>query len=127
MGTARFILTAAAFATIGAGRPLLAQATPATQESGKVYTADQTGERWDTTQAGSLGFHPTAFQYGIGRNAFTPLDDSRIRKGDTTIPESIRVIGAREGLSHRAYSVPALGRHEVANSNLGGKPVAVGY
>ena len=127
MGTVRFIVAVAASAMIVAGGAPLAQAAPVIKESGKVYIVDQRGEQWDVTQADSLGFDPAAFQYGIGRNAFTPLDDSWIRKGDAPIPESTRVIGVREGLSHRAYSVPTLGRHEVANSNLGGKPVAVGY
>jgi hypothetical protein len=98
-----------------------------TVENGKVFIVDQGGERWDVTQADSLGFDPRGFQYGIGRNAFTPLDDSRVRKEDNGIPGSTRVIGVRDGSSHRAYSVPTLRSHEVANSNLGGKPIAVGY
>ena len=42
----------------------------------KTFIEDQTGERWDVTQAKSIGFKPEGFQYGIGKTAFTPLDDS---------------------------------------------------
>jgi hypothetical protein len=104
-----------------------AQVAPVIKENGRTFVVDQRGERWEVTQAQSLGFDPEGFQYGIGRNAFTPLDDSRIRGGDERIPEWTRVIGVKGGSSPRAYSVPTLRSHEVANSNLGGKPVAVGY
>ncbi|MBW2194925.1 MAG: hypothetical protein JRF37_04945, partial [Deltaproteobacteria bacterium] len=46
------------------------------READKIYIVDQTGERWDVTQAKSIGFDPHRFQYGIGREAFTPLDES---------------------------------------------------
>ena len=42
-------------------------------KGGQAYIEDQQGERWDVTQANTLGFRPELFQYGIGRNAFTPL------------------------------------------------------
>jgi len=41
------------------------------QGADKIYIVDQTGERWDVTQAKSIGFDPQRFQYGIGREAFT--------------------------------------------------------
>jgi hypothetical protein len=127
MGTVRFVVAVAASAMIVAGGAPLAQAAPVIKESGKVYIVDQRGEQWDVTQAESLGFDPAAFQYGIGRNAFTPPDDSRVRKEYNGISGSTRVIGVSEGSAPRAYSVPTLRSHEVANSNLGGKPIAVGY
>jgi len=123
----RFIAAVAVAAMLGTGGAPLAHAAPVTGENGKIWIVDQTGERWDVTQAQSLGFDPRGFQYGVGRNAFTPLDDSRVRKEYDGIPRSNRVIGVGEGPSHRAYSVPTLWSHEVANSNLGGKPIAVGY
>jgi hypothetical protein len=46
------------------------------EENGKTYIVDRHGERWDITQAVSIGFKPHRFQHGIGRHAFTPLDDS---------------------------------------------------
>lgn len=127
METGRFIVAVAMAAMIGMVDAPFAQAAPVIRENGKVFIVDQRGERWDVTQAQSLGFDPGGFQYGIGRNAFTPLDDSRIRKGGEQIPGSTRVIGVTGGSSPRAFSVPTLWSHEVANSNLGGKPVAVGY
>ena len=127
MSARRFIGAVAVAAMMGAGGAPLAQSAPVTVENGKVFIVDQGGERWEVTEAESLGCNPRGFQYGIGRNAFTPLDDSRIRKEDNGIRGSTRVIGVREGSSPRAYSVPTLWSHEVANSNLGGKPIAVGY
>jgi hypothetical protein len=127
MGTGRSIIAVAVAAMFGVVDARFAQAAPVIKEGDKVYIVDQKGERWDVTQAESLGFEPKGFQYGIGRHAFTPLDDSRIRKGDERIPERTRVIGVKDGSSPRAYSVSTLWSHEIANSNLGGKPVAVGY
>jgi hypothetical protein len=127
MGSGRIVVAVAVAAMLGIVGLPFAQAAPVAKEYGKVYIVDQRGERWDVTQAESLGFDPRGFQYGIGRNAFTPLDDSRIREEDRNMPGHTRVIGVREGSSPRAYSVPTLRSHEVANSNLGGKPIAVGY
>ncbi len=96
------------------------------REEGKVYIVDQTGARWDVTQAESIGFKPERFQYGMGRNFFTPLDDSKLSdKPDEK--SKLRVIGITEGTDAKAYSVPKLSRHEIANSKIGEKPVAVGY
>lgn len=97
------------------------------REGGKTFIVDQRGERWDVTQAKSLGFHPEGFQYGIGRDAITPLDDSRVRKEGNDLPGNLRVIGVAEGEERRAYSVPRLVKHEVVNSTLGGKEIAVAY
>ena len=44
-------------------------------EQGKTYIMDRTGERWDVTQAESIGFRPDRFQYGIGRNTISQLDN----------------------------------------------------
>lgn len=127
MGTGQIAVAVAVAAMVGAAGASFTQAATVIKESGKTWIVDQKGERWDVTQAESLGFDPRGFQYGIGRNAFTPLDDSRLREGDGNIPEHTRVIGVGEGSSPSAYSVPTLWSHEVANSNLGGKPIAVGY
>jgi hypothetical protein len=96
------------------------------REEGKVYIVDQRGDRWDVTQAESIGFKPEKFQYGMGRNYFTPLDDSYLSdKADKN--SKLRVIGIAEGSEAKAYSVPKLRGHEIANSKIGEKPVAVGY
>jgi hypothetical protein len=96
-------------------------------EDGKTYIVDLRAHKWDITQAVSLGFKPKKFQYGIGRNAFIPLDDSLLTGGSPDLPEDMRIIGIGEGPDSRAYSVRRLRRHEISNSNLGEKPVAVGY
>ncbi|MBK5094847.1 MAG: radical SAM protein, partial [Deltaproteobacteria bacterium] len=57
-----------------------ARAASVIREGGKTTIQDLRGERWDVTQAETLGFDPGGFQYGIGRNAFTPLADARVRK-----------------------------------------------
>jgi hypothetical protein len=96
-------------------------------EGGKTYIVDQRGEKWDVTQAESIGFKPKGFQFGIGRDAFTPLDDSSLTDNTDSVPKDLRVIGVEEGSEAQAYSVPRLKWHEIANSNLGSEPIAVGY
>jgi hypothetical protein len=97
------------------------------READKIYIVDQTGERWDVTQAKALGFDPHRFQYGIGRNAFTPLDDSHIDDDTFFVSKDLRVIGVTGGTEAHAYSVPKLRSHEIANTTIDSKPIAVGY
>ncbi len=97
------------------------------RKGGKIYIEDQTGEQWDVTQANSLGFKPEWFQYGIGKNAFTSLDDSHLKNGNSSGLKNPRVIGIAEGSEARAYSVPKLRYHEIANTRIGEKQIAVGY
>ena len=99
----------------------------AIEENGKSYIVDLHGERWDVTQARSLGFDPERFRHGIGRNAFTPLDDSHLKDKNPDVASSTRVIGISDGKEARAYSVPRLYRHEVANSSIGDQPIAAAY
>jgi len=94
---------------------------------GKIYITDRTGERWDVTQAAGLGFKPEGFQYGIGRWAFTTLDESDVGSGDGYTPDRLRIIGVQGKEETQAYSVRKLSRHEVANTKIDGKPIAVGY
>jgi len=97
------------------------------KKGGKTYIKDQTGERWDVTQAKTLGFKPEWFQYGIGKNAFTPLDDSYLSDGSSSNFQNSRVIGIADGTEARAYSVPKLKYHEIANTQINDKKIAVGY
>lgn len=97
------------------------------REGGTVYIVDRLGERWDVTQAETVGFKPGKFQYGIGKNAFTTLDDSMLTEKTSNVRPDTRVIGIAEGDDFKAYSVRKLSRHEISNSELLGKPVAVGY
>ena len=97
------------------------------KRGGKTYIQDQLGEQWDVTQAKTLGFKPGSFQYGIGKNAFTPLDDSHLSDGSSEKFQNPRVIGIADGEEARAYSVPKLRYHEIANTQINDKKVAVGY
>ena len=99
----------------------------AIEENGKSFIVDMHGERWDVTQAKSLGFDPDRFRHGIGRNAFTPLDDSQLKENSPNLSQHTRVIGISDGTQARAYSVPRLYRHEVANSRIGDRPIAAAY
>jgi hypothetical protein len=93
----------------------------------RTYIVDRHGEQWDVTQARSIGFMPDRFQHGIGRNAFTPLDDSSLKDDSRKATKSLRVIGISDGKKAKAYSVERLWRHEVANSSIGDKPIAAAY
>lgn len=97
------------------------------KEGAKTYIVDRTGHKWDVTQAASLGFKPERFQYGLGKKAFTPLDDTYLSDGSDRISRNLRIIGVEDGTTSKAYSVPRLRNHEISNSTLGDKPIAVGY
>jgi len=97
------------------------------KQSEKVYIIDRTGSRWDITQAVESGMKADSFQYGIGADAFTPLDDSSLGSDSSDLPSGARIIGIASGNEAKAYSVGKLRRHEIANSQISGKPVAVGY
>ncbi|CAB1081152.1 hypothetical protein D1AOALGA4SA_8809 [Olavius algarvensis Delta 1 endosymbiont] len=99
----------------------------ALEEKGKYYIVDLHGERWNVTQAKSIGFDPDRFRHGIGRNAFTPLDDSHLKDKSPDVSKNTRVIGIADGKEARAYSVPRLYRHEVANSQIGNRSIAAAY
>jgi hypothetical protein len=97
------------------------------EEKGKTYIVDWHGEQWEISQAMTIGFEPHRFQHGIGRNAFTPLDDSHFSPDNTKVQRNTRVIGIAEGDRANAYAVSKLWRHEVANSFIGEKPITAAY
>ena len=119
-----FILALALFGVIGS---LAGAFSKVIHDGDSTYIVDRHGERWDVTQARSIGFMPERFQHGIGRNAFTPLDDSSLKDQSPKASKSLRVIGISDGKEARAYSVPRLGPHEVANSSIGDKQIAAAY
>ena len=97
------------------------------EEKGNTYIVDRHGERWDVTQAVSIGFEAHRFQHGIGRDAFTPLDDSQFSRDNAGVRRDERIIGIAEGQHANAYAVSKLWRHEVANSFVGDRPIAAAY
>ncbi len=91
------------------------------------FITDQKGEKWDVTQAVSLGFNPKGFQFGIGRNAIVPLGNEALQAPPEKLNPSDRVIGvSRNGEAH-AYNVGRLNMHEVANTTLGNTAIAAAY
>jgi len=119
-----FIMVLALSAALGS---LAGAFSKVIHDGDSTYIVDRHGERWDVTQARSIGFMPERFQHGIGRNAFTPLDDSSLKDQSPKVSKSLRVIGISDGKEAHAYSVPRLYRHEVANSSIGDKPIAAAY
>ncbi len=93
----------------------------------KAFIIDQLGEKFDVTQAKALGFKPEKFQYGIGKTAFTPLDDSHIKKHPDVQSANPRVIGIKNESETHAYSVNKLRNHEVANTHIGKKSITAAY
>jgi hypothetical protein len=97
-------------------------------EDDRVYLVDRHGERWDITQARSIGFDPDRFEFGIGRNAFRPLSDNDWSFGDRKKQSmNSRIIGVEKGQEAHAYSVSKLSHHETANTVIDSEPIVVGY
>ncbi len=96
-------------------------------EGDEVYIEDRTGERWDVTQAKELGFIPGRFQHGIGKNAFTPLQDADFSDEKISSFFNTRIIGISIDSSAHAYSVKRLRHHEIANTTIEGRPIVAGY
>ena len=92
----------------------------------RVYIEDRTGERWDVTTAQQAGFKPGKFEHGIGKHAFTPLDDHDFTPDPAASPQD-RVIGVSVDGEAHAYAVERLSRHEIANTTIAGQPIAAGY
>jgi hypothetical protein len=93
----------------------------------QIFIVDRTGEQWDVTQAVSLGFDPRGFQFGIGREAIRPLDESSLDDRAAPHDAGARVIGVANGSHAHAYAVRRLTRHEIANTRLGPAPIAAAY
>lgn len=96
-------------------------------EDNSIFLVDLTGERWEINQAATIGFWPEGFQYGIGRHAFTPLNDSDLKKPSGLILTNPRVIGVADRENAHAYVVSKMVYHEIANTTLNHTPIAAGY
>ncbi|MBL0713034.1 MAG: DUF3179 domain-containing protein [Desulfosarcina sp.] len=92
-----------------------------------IFLVDRTGEQWDITQAVSIGFNPSGFQFGIGRDAIRPLDASSLENSSKGLDANARVIGVENGSEAHAYVIRKLTRHEIANTRLGAVPIAAAY
>lgn len=97
------------------------------QDGRQTFLVDRTGERWDITQAVSIGFDPNAFEFGIGRYAFNPLNDSHWQEEPADTRSTMRVIGVADENDAHAYSVRKLSYHETANTFLGDQAIVAGY
>lgn len=97
------------------------------QKDGKTFIKDRTGEKWDITQAVSLGFKPSNFEFGLGRNAFSPLDDSLLQDATENISRRLRILGVPGESETKAFAVNKLRGHEIANSSIDEKPIAAAY
>lgn len=100
-------------------------ATVVIRGDGQAYILDRTGVRWLMTQAETLGFRLERFLFGIGKDAYVPLDDKYFSDPGVDIFDGLRVIGLADGDEAKAYSIPRISRHEVVNSSINEKPVAV--
>ena len=96
-------------------------------QGGKTFIIDRKGEKWEITQAVSIGFRPQYFEYGLGRNAFSPLDDRYLRDATKRIPRSLRILGVQGENESKAFSIKKLKGHEIANSYIGDTPIAAAY
>ena len=122
----RITLIPAFILLFGSGVALEATAI-VVQAGDNVYIEDRTGERWDITQAASIGFKPRGFQFGIGRDSIRPLDASSLDDNVVAVDSQARVIGVNKGPDAHAYVVRKLTRHEIANTQLGEVPIAAAY
>jgi hypothetical protein len=119
----RFTAVALVVAVIGLGHAWAG----VVREGERIFIVDRLGERWEITQAASLGFNPYGFQHGIGRDAIRPLDESSLAPQAPELDDDTRVIGVENGPDAHAYVVRKLTRHEIANTALGETPIAAAY
>jgi hypothetical protein len=102
-------------------------ASSVVNEGGKINIVDRTGERWDITQAVSIGYDPNNFEFGIGRDAFQTLDERHWTTKTGAANSAMRVIGVAENGDAHAYSVGKLRYHETANTTLGSRAIVAAY
>lgn len=97
------------------------------KKDGKIYISDRRGERWEITQAVSIGFDPAGFEFGLGRNAFSPLDDNGLQDATDSISGRLRILGVPGETESKAFAVGKLRGHEIANSSIDDQPIAAAY
>jgi hypothetical protein len=97
------------------------------KKDGRVFISDRRGERWEITQAVSIGFDPAGFEFGLGRNAFSPLDDNGLQNATEGISGRLRILGVPGETESKAFAVGKLQGHEIANSSIDDQPIAAAY
>ena len=97
------------------------------RKNGKTFIRDRKGENWDISQAVSIGFRPYYFEFGLGRNAFSPLDDRSLQSNTKRVPAKLRILGVKGKNESKAFSLKKLSHHEIANSSIDDVPIAAAY
>ena len=126
-GNIRWTFPGLLFVLIAAGTFAQIEAARVLEEGSNTYLIDRTGKRWDITQARSIGFVPLGFEFGIGRNAFRPLNDTDWQPDTRGHRPGMPIIGISGDDDSHAYSVEKLRYHETANTLLGSSAIVVGY
>jgi hypothetical protein len=125
----RYLTTIGIFTVIGllSLGPAVQSPADVVRQNDRVFIVDRTGERWEVSQAVSIGFDPQGFRHGIGRNAIRPLEASDLGDSPDDIDPGERVIGVENDAEAHAYVIRKLTRHEIANTRLGQTPIAAAY
>ena len=97
---------------------------------GRGEAESEDSEWFDVTDA---TIPPEEFNHGIGKDTIAAIDDpvfvdpgdKRLERHD--VGEKTPVIGYVHNGEAKAYPIPLMGSHELANDTIGGKPVTVGY
>jgi len=102
------------------------------ENDGKTLIVDRRGTAWDITHAvAKYGMNPDYFNFGIGKNAISSIDDPKIvHQGEQGYPTSgsdFSVFGVSLEKEDRAYSEAFLSRHEIVNETFGEAHVSVAY
>lgn len=100
------------------------------KRDGGITIVDAEGVKWDVTHAEErYGMQAGQFQYGLGPNAITPLNNPQFYSpGDKDYPkntDTFMILGVSIDGDSRAYPMVILSRHEVINDVFGDEPVAV--
>lgn len=97
------------------------------RHGGHVYIVDPVGQRWEVSQAESMGFSPCKFSHRVGNDVSVSTDRASLSADAAEVTDDSRVMGVFSGGEARAYLVSSSRPHEVINDAIGGSAVAVVY
>jgi len=99
---------------------------PVIEENNRTFIVDRAGERWNiTTAVKEYGMDPKLFHFGLGREAFTPIQNPKVLSAPPSgDPMIFGVVHKGEA---RAYDRASLTRHETAIDKLAGDRVLVAH